>query len=624
MVARLDIQGLRAIAVISVIVFHANKNWLPGGFVGVDIFFVISGYLISSIVLKQNRRGVFSFLLFYFSRAKRIAPAYFFLLAVVSLVFSVLLIPQDYQGFVDSLRSALLFTSNQFFAGQGDYFAPAAYETPLVHTWSLAVEMQFYLLLPVALVYVPLRFSRQVILIFMCVLIGYSAYMLDRGSRTAAYFSLFSRGAEFLIGTLLAMFPVTKRIGERLRDLMAIIGLLLIGGSCLFISEKSAFPGWLVLFPTVGALLVMAAETSRVSALLSNPVLVWIGGLSYSLYLWHWPILAGFRYFIGSYYLSWSALSSFCILTISCSYFSFRYIESPFRGEKNTSDSYHLFAFYGVLLFLSIWVSDLINKNIVPPLPVSQTRYAAPEEICHERIIGDCLRGDSAGRHSILMLGDSHAAQLNYFADEIGRAAGASIRVVSAANCITIPGFDVERIPEWGWGACRSHIQVAERYLRSADTIIIAGMWQFHVGSELFLKALDDFIKTAMSNNQRVLVLAQVPMLTSNVQRVNRFDYLGIKGEGVFIHPEWKLANQRIKDLVMRSSNATFVDFSQSEYFKTPPFYNGVLIYHDDNHLNELGARGYGAYTAKYFLDLLNYGRDDFSIERSKGINSGY
>ena len=151
---RNDIQGLRSIAVLSVIIFHLNKYWLPGGFIGVDMFFVISGFLITGIILTRKRQNEFSLISFYTSRIKRIVPAYLVLIIIVALCAAILFIPNDFDAFRASVKSALYFNSNTFFAKQHDYFGPAVHELPLLHTWSLAIEMQFYLLLPLSLIHI--------------------------------------------------------------------------------------------------------------------------------------------------------------------------------------------------------------------------------------------------------------------------------------------------------------------------------------------------------------------------------------------------------------------------------------------------------------------------------------
>ncbi|HGF7528475.1 TPA: acyltransferase family protein, partial [Vibrio cholerae] len=152
---REDIQGLRALAVLSVIFFHVNKTWLPGGFIGVDIFLVLSGFLITSIILNEQASNTFSIREFFIKRIKRIVPAYLMLLIVVTFLMAILLIPKDYNFFEESLKSALYFSSNQYFSSFGNYFAPNSNELPLLHTWSLAVEMQFYFFLPFLLTLAP-------------------------------------------------------------------------------------------------------------------------------------------------------------------------------------------------------------------------------------------------------------------------------------------------------------------------------------------------------------------------------------------------------------------------------------------------------------------------------------
>jgi len=168
---RKDIQGLRAIAVLAVVIFHINKNYLPGGFIGVDMFFVISGFLVGGIVLREKLVQQFSLLDFFKSRCRRILPAYFVMLSVVSVISAILFVPKDFDFFWESMKSASYFKSNIYFTKFGDYFAPSAHELPLLHTWSLAVEMQFYLLLPLAFVFTPLRWIKNPMLSSVLILI---------------------------------------------------------------------------------------------------------------------------------------------------------------------------------------------------------------------------------------------------------------------------------------------------------------------------------------------------------------------------------------------------------------------------------------------------------------------
>lgn len=216
---RPEIQGLRAVAVISVMVFHLNPAWLPGGFVGVDIFLVISGFLITSILLDRKSRPEYSILdtlkYFYMSRIKRIAPAYFTMLLIVALISAVFLLPQDFKVFKKGLEQAVWFSSNNYFAGFGDYFAPANYEQPLLHTWSLAVEIQFYLISPFLILLLPRKILKW---IFVGLFVGLTIIAEYRlrflGIEQATYYSLYARLPEFFAGGLVALYVTAGGGGQ--------------------------------------------------------------------------------------------------------------------------------------------------------------------------------------------------------------------------------------------------------------------------------------------------------------------------------------------------------------------------------------------------------------------------
>lgn len=218
---RRDIQGLRAIAVLLVMLFHFNPAWLPGGFVGVDVFLVISGYLIVSILLEKKSKPAYrlsnTLRYFYLSRVKRIAPAYFAMLIVVSLLAAVLFLPSDLAIYKQGLKQAALFNSNNYFSGFGDYFAPHNHEQPLLHTWSLAVEIQFYLLAPLLVLLLPSKLLKWLFAALLICLTAVAEYRLRiLGIEQATYYSLYARLPEFLAGGLLAMYLHRNRGGSNL------------------------------------------------------------------------------------------------------------------------------------------------------------------------------------------------------------------------------------------------------------------------------------------------------------------------------------------------------------------------------------------------------------------------
>jgi len=597
-----DIQGLRAVAVLAVIIYHANHNWLPGGFIGVDIFFVISGYLITGIVLRQKTERRFNFISFYASRLRRIVPAYFFLLASVAAVMAVLLIPRDFDTFFDSLKSATYFNSNSYFSDQSDYFSPASHELPLLHTWSLAVEMQFYLFLPALLVIVPTRFVRATLGLMAAFLFMYSALLLASGEKQAVYFSLLARIPEFLVGALLATTGIPS-LTNPFRNMKAWTGLALISLSFILISEEAAYPGLLALAPCIGTALLISASGSVVNKWLASRAAVFIGTISYSLYLWHWPVLAGFRYYYETYELPASILLASAVLVAALSIASYVLIENPLRQVNERKGAFKLAAI-AAIAFLVVIISKTMNPMVTRPLPVEMTRYAAPEEICHGQIVGECLRGDLAAGEEILLLGDSHAAQLNHFADEIGKALGIRVRVITASSCVPLDGFDLDRLPEWARPPCEKQIATVKPYLESADAVLLAGMWQFHGKSPQFMAALEKFMAATAKRDQSLIVLAQVPMLTSNVQRMYRFNALG-SVKAAQLEGTWQNANRKVEEMVNKYPNASFLDLTSLPLFAAPPFANGELIYHDSHHLNEIGSKRYGDAAAAEIADAL-------------------
>lgn len=603
-----DIQGLRAIAVLAVILFHINKEWLPGGFVGVDVFFVISGFLIGGIILRKRQSGTFSLYDFYIGRVRRIVPAYLVLLTVTSVVAAVVFVPKDFGFFQDSAKSSIYFASNGYFSKFGDYFAPSAHEWPLLHTWSLAVEMQFYFFLPIVLILLPQRLWAASVMVAVIVLIGYGVREVNMGQKQAAYFSLLVRAPEFLLGVALAIFESgcgqEKRheLFDRFANWIGALGFLLLVGSFWFVRENSAFPGLWVLAPCIGAVAVIWGRNVIVSGWLAHPVLVWVGGLSYSLYLWHWPIMAFFRYAVESYQLSIYLLFFLVIFVVLFSYVSWRWIEIPYRRclDRGRASVWRMATLVvGVAVPLSL--TSKINAAIDDPLPVAYTRYAPSDEICHGRVENDCIRGSRESTlEPILVLGDSHAAQLNIFFDTVGRANAQRFRIITASSCVTVPGFDVGRLPEYARVGCRVSIEFAKQYIALAKVIVVAGMWQYQSSSPAFIEGFRAFLADAEVHGKSVIVLAQIPMLTSNVLRLRRFEKLGI-GHAVSLHPEWLQANASIRQIVSGYEAARFVDFSGDELFSNVPFFGGRLIYHDNHHLNGIGADEYAKIAAQTF-----------------------
>ncbi|WP_292097216.1 acyltransferase family protein [Brevundimonas sp.] len=335
---RPEIDGLRAIAVLGVVLYHAFPTLLPGGFVGVDVFFVISGFLITGILVGETDTGWRSSLVhFYDRRVRRILPALIFMVGVVSAIALVAMAPGDLRVFGRSLMSVAAFTSNQFFFQQTDYFSADANDNILLHTWSLGIEEQFYLVWPLAVLVLyrtRLRpWAPVLIAVALLISLAWSQRLLANEAQPAAFYLFRSRGWELLVGALLAT-GVAPQIGrEWVRQAVAVAGLAAILGAMLFIDEGTSFPGLLALLPCLGAAAVIHAglpDKTLVHRLLAWRGLVGVGLISYSLYLWHWPALVLPRLLLARELSPLEAgVAGLVALAMAC--FSWRWVERPFR-----------------------------------------------------------------------------------------------------------------------------------------------------------------------------------------------------------------------------------------------------------------------------------------------------
>ena len=342
---RSEIDGLRAIAVLPVILFHAGFDLFRGGFVGVDVFFVISGYLITSIILSEKQAGTFTLIGFYERRARRILPALFFVMLVCVPFAWWWMQPSQLKDFSKSLVAVSVYVSNILFWSERGYFEPAAELKPLLHTWSLAVEEQYYVLFPVFLL-LTWRLGQRRIVGILVVMATLSLAVAQWGSMyhpNATFYLLPSRGWELLIGALIAFYRHTKenrtradeRAGRTVSQVGSMMGVLLIAYAVVTFSKRTPFPSVYALVPTVGAALIIgfAHPYTVVGKLLSSKLLVGIGLISYSAYLWHYPLFA-FAWLRSAEDPSATLLVSLAVGSLVLAYGSWKWIEQPFRNKR--------------------------------------------------------------------------------------------------------------------------------------------------------------------------------------------------------------------------------------------------------------------------------------------------
>jgi peptidoglycan/LPS O-acetylase OafA/YrhL len=331
---RPQIDGLRAVAVLAIILFHTDPRLVPGGYLGVDVFFVISGFLITSLIIAELERGAFSLLRFYERRIRRILPVLFVVLAATLPFAALYLLPSQQAAYARSLLTTLFFSSNILFWQETGYFMAEADLKPLLHTWSLGVEEQLYLLFP-AIMLALWRFGPKARvaglgLMFAASLVG-STFLAARAPG-ANFYLLSSRAWELLAGALLAVAVLRGIVHSRFAGLLGLAGLAMVVGSLALFEDTTPMPSAIGLIPVGGTVLLIAFATERTLAgrILGWRPLVLIGLISYSAYLWHWPVLVFARFQFGDA-LAPGVLAGLVAAVLGLSFLSWRFIEQPFR-----------------------------------------------------------------------------------------------------------------------------------------------------------------------------------------------------------------------------------------------------------------------------------------------------
>jgi peptidoglycan/LPS O-acetylase OafA/YrhL len=538
---RSDIDGLRAIAILSVLVFHAEPSLLTGGFVGVDVFFVISGFLISGIILRALARGRFSILDFYSRRVKRIFPALIAMLLGVWMFGWLLLLPSEYEQLGKHIATGGGFILNiSLFQDTREYFG--AINSPLVHLWSLGVEEQFYLLWPVLLLLTAKLGRGQ---FFVVALLGIASFVanvaLVSSHPLAAFYLPVCRLWELALGGTLAhvhlrgaegLLPssLSHRAWPRpSRHFLGWLGLLLIIVSCAYLNPHMAFPGWWALGPCGGAALIIAAgPQSWVNRyLLGHPVMVFIGLISYPLYLWHWPLLS-FAHTADWREFTWPVKILAIATSIALAYLTYRYLERPIRSSPRSRP---LAVGLCAVMCACVTVGCLVLSGWAParPLPDSVSRvvqasdegYPYPDEEGFLRV--------GQGTHEVLFIGDStmgqyHGSVAKFLAEhpELSRVGVFAWK----AGCAPDVGMSLVDPP-----ACQALIDQALEYAKrpSVDTVVIGFCWYAyfmgileddHVGEPAplvpdtgrVLDNIEHMVAGLVQSGKRVEIILQTPL----------------------------------------------------------------------------------------------------------------
>ena len=484
---RPDIDGLRAVAIIPVVLFHFRVAPFAGGFVGVDVFFVISGFLITSIIFPEVLAGKFSIAVFYERRVRRLFPALFTVLIVSTIAAVFLLLPRDLASFSKSLASAALFGANVYYFRTAGYFDTPSELKPLLHTWSLAVEEQFYIVYPAMLV-LTYRFfkgrARAVVTVLAVVSFAASFYAVRRYP-SAAFYLPFFRAWELFLGAFLALGPLPA-VSMLVRNVVAGAGLVAIVYSVFAYSEATLFPGAAALIPCLGtAALIYAGAHGpiAVTRLLSHRPIVLVGLASYSLYLWHWPVLVFVKYYLAR---DLAIQEKLLLILVSgvLAMVSLRYVESPFRVRRTRPPLFARPALFAVsaactamLVLVGVGGRSGLPRRFAPAIVEAAATATEPRPYVEcEEVPGSCTIGAPGAPPTFLLWGDSHALALAPAIDRVARREGRAGLLAGRAACPPILGIErTGRANE-----CRPfNASVIEMLQRNAGirTVILAGRW---------------------------------------------------------------------------------------------------------------------------------------------------
>lgn len=564
---RAELDGLRAVAVISVLLYHVKFSLFgyeifKGGFLGVDIFFVLSGYLITTIIFTQMNAGVFSLKDFFIRRIKRILPAMVAVLLVSSIFAFYFLLPDSLVIYVKTLLASLFFVSNLYFFGEDTYVSDSSEYKPLLHTWSLSVEWQFYLIFPFLCLWLFKRFkNKRLTIIFSLFLLSLVlSNILAYRQPNFAFYMLPSRMWELIAGSIVAIIILENKlnIGKIYYKVFPVVGLVLITLSILFINDGMLHPSVITLIPVLGTCLIIlfSRDKNLASNFLSLKPMIFIGAISYSIYLWHQPLFVFYRIKIGEISMSTSIL--LILLSIVISVLSFYLIEKPFRTKQLSrwkliviSASPIILIMFSVFILVKNSSSDQTETFMSPLAKKMYEDFKVPEfrrlkgnsegknYLSGEKTI-DCtnrspLEACKFGDESWVVLGDSYAASFEYALQNELAEKGHGIISLTYEQC----SFVSEKLWFGTAPECpeinRQRWQVINNFTDKKTFLIAANYAQFKdvkvvqegekksngmpvVGEELVWESLAENINKLLSLGHRVVVIYPIPSISTDVK----------------------------------------------------------------------------------------------------------
>lgn len=615
---RADIDGLRALAVLAVIVYHLAPAAVPGGFAGVDVFFVISGFLITGIVTRALQRGEFSLAGFYQRRVLRLLPAYIVVSAATLAAASYLLIPDDYLFFTTSLAASWAFASNIFFSLLSwGYFGQRAEQFPLLHTWSLGVEEQFYLLYPLLLMALWRHARRAQAPLLLLLAAAGLALSQWRVEAVGSYFLLPYRAHELLLGALTAL--LLRRAGQpspRLAAACGAAGLLLTLGALLLLDRDSPFPGWRTLLPCLGAALLLygGAAANPVGAALSGRLPVLLGRMSYSLYLWHWPLFSLLRYRHIALEGATAAAALGAVLLLS--WLSWRYVELPARRRRGLSLRAGALRYYAapaaaaLAIGLASYASDGVPARFSADARELLASYSFERDLAGACAVrkGEYHGVDAAylrrhcrfgapGQPSVLLYGDSHAHHFKPFVEQLARAAGLGAVYHVEGSCDPLDLAPPAAPPA---SACQRRNAELLGLAAHYRYVVLAGRWQYRGDEAQFASRLRRVLAQVAAAGAIPVLFKDDPSLEQDMSRCVLFRKRGwIAADSncdlpwAAVEDEQGSMDQVIDALQRQQPALRVVDPKQvmCDRRRCLTAIGNTALYKDNNHLNASASR---------------------------------
>ena len=611
---RPELDGLRAIAVASVFLCHLGIETFSGGYVGVDVFFVLSGFLISQIIANDLRAGTFSIANFYERRIRRIVPALVVVCACCTAAAVAVLLPDELKTYAASLLAAVLSVSNVWFAHMTGYFDPAAATQPLLHTWSLGVEEQFYVVFPL-LLSLAYRYSPRRVPMLVSGTLAVSLAMsiaLTPENPRSAYFLIHTRAWELLLGSVIALGLVRPPRETWQRETASALGLLGIASAVFLFNDKTPFPGYAALLPCIGATLVIwAVGETVVARCLSIRPIVFIGLISYSLYLWHWPLIVFAKLLLVQPFTPLQQLLLICA-AVGLSVLTWRFVETPFRRRGRAMPAGKT-VFVGGGLSLGVLAISAVTLMSLQGLPnrfpdeilrlAAASQDASPKRAaCHfdGTLAGDfdksCVLGAPVAPTAIVY-GDSHGAELSVALGALAEPRNESVRELTASGCP--PALDFTYPSK---GECPGYnARMIEHLVSLAPTTIIiaanAIAWTHEYSAE-FRNGLDAVLRALSAAGHRVIVFGQVPPHPNQLPvpaTLARKAMLGTKPDAYTFQPDM-IALQNLDatlEKIAAGAGATYISLLPTlcNGNECKAEMDGAVLYFDDNHLTVAGEK---------------------------------